>query len=302
MTNKKLFFYALALFISAQSCASDSSASANTTTIATDSNINQDSVAEVAPSTTFPALLVSVDSACKKDGNGLQVMNKHTIFIETLQPSQMDTLYMRLVDGINTYLDKNIPFLNEKYLDKNNEVKEKYVTEFNDKGIRIQFDGDGGYFPAVNQGNLFVFFDGKVTPALQEFIAFFSKNEEYIAFDGGLVATPNEIAERILFYDWHLVNYPTFERKDIVLGMYAQEMYFIMFGLDNTPAFSYADDLIFDEHKVAMNMLLDKGSPFTKKFLGNYVTALKANNWKYLNNGYDKYYFGIDQARKKEMK
>jgi hypothetical protein len=254
------------------------------------------------PITTYPALKQSIDSAAKKDGNALVFFQTHSLFVSTLTPEQMDTLYYLLVDEMNAYLDNDLPYIPENQLDKNYQVKKSYEAELVAKGIHVQTDGEGGYFPIVDQKKVFAVFNGHVTAPLQEFITFFNENDEYIAFDAGLVKTPQEIATRILFYDWHIKNNPKFPRNEILLGMYAQEMYFVMFGLDNTPAFSYEDNIIFEEHKIAFDILLEKGSPFTKKIIGAYVDALKKVDWHYMDNSFDKYYFGIEVLRKKEMK
>lgn len=298
--KKIILFLLLPLAYLFHSCTSNSTDSSNNSSALNKTGSDSN---EVVFSTTFPQLMAIIDSAAKKDGNVMGVLNFHNKFIFSLEPHQVDSIYYKSVDGLNAYLDKNLPYIPENKINtKNYTVKKEFEAELNAKGIRSQFDGEGGFFPIVDQQLFYTFFNGLVTPTLQEFITFFNENDEYIAFDAGLVKTPQQIADRILFYDWHLTNYPQFPRKDVLLGMYVQEMYFVMFGLDNTPAFSYADNLIFDEHKEAFEILMSNGTPFTKKIIGTYVDALKINDWHYIDNGYDKFYFGIDELRKKELK
>jgi hypothetical protein len=243
-------------------------------------------------------LVNCIDSSATANGGALLCLIANKEFLSTINPYDITVIYHTYWEAMNAYLDNNLPYIDEKYLDANYQVDAKFSKSLSDKGFYVETDGEGGYFPMVDRTVLFNIFDGLGDEALQNYLGFFKNQRDFIAFDGGLSLTPIEIAQRIVFFDTHFEKYPQFVLREELRMFYEREMYFIMFGLDNSPAYDYEKKTYSIEHKAALEFLMKNATKFTQGVIKKYYNALDKNAWQMLEEGYEKYYFGIGSVRK----
>jgi hypothetical protein len=253
---------------------------------------------EVVKVVTLKELLNCIDSSATSNGGALACLLANKDFLAARSPEDIELIYFTYWETMNAYLDVNLPYIEEKHLDDSYQVKAEFEKSLNKRGFYVEADGEGGYFPMVDRAVLFTIFDGLGNEALQAYISFFRTQRDFIAFDGGLALSPLEIAKRVAFFDKQYEQYPTFIFREEMLRFYEREMYFVMFGLDNTPAFDFGVNTLNEEHKKALEYLMKNATPFTKEVVKKYYTALESAGWHMLDEGYNKYFFGIGNARK----
>jgi hypothetical protein len=247
---------------------------------------------------TLKELLHCIDSSAVSNGGALSCLLANKEFLASRNSIDIELIYYTYWEAMNDYLDKNIPYIDEKNLDKNYQLDSKYEQSLNNRGFYVEADGEGGYFPMVDRSILYEVFKGVGDDALEAYLTFFSTQRDFIAFDAGLALNPIEIAKRVVFFDTQFEKYPAFVFRDEMRMFYEREMYFVMFGLDNTPAFEFGTNILIDEHKKALEYLMKNATKFTQDVVKKYYKSLEQNGWHMLEDGYDKYYFGIGKARK----
>jgi len=107
---------------------------------------------------------------------------------------------------------------------------------------------------------------------------------EGLADDGGLIIPVNDLANRLAYWDKFIKKYP----KHIFTPM-AQEdvkvyLYFLMAGMDNTPAFDHeSDSLEPDFRKALESFVTDDTNLESVRIIKEYLELLKANDFKRTN-------------------
>ncbi|MEY3444303.1 MAG: hypothetical protein RLZZ519_2584 [Bacteroidota bacterium] len=130
-------------------------------------------------------------------------------------------------------------------------------------------------------------FDDEVGPfvsePMQKFLAQRKKElGEGYANDGGLVVAIQDLADRAVFWDNFLVEYPTFVNVPFIRSLARNYAVDIVLGLDNTPSLGYEEDGALEkEFKDAYDWVL-KEHPNTETavLVQEWCDLLKQTGWK----------------------
>jgi hypothetical protein len=97
--------------------------------------------------------------------------------------------------------------------------------------------------------------------------------------DGGMVISTTELADRLGFWEEFLQRYPNNIFKEYATDNVKYYRYFMMAGMDNTPAFDYESNKLLDEYKQAMIYYQNQfaGTPSATVFR-TYLEVLSKNN------------------------
>jgi hypothetical protein len=119
-----------------------------------------------------------------------------------------------------------------------------------------------------------------LSPSTQEFFDQFEIEENHIyAEDGGLTITPIELADRLAFWDSFIIKYPNNIFNEFAQNNNKYYLYFLLDGMDNTPAFGFETKTIApDFFKSYIYLIKSHPSLASSKIVSEYIELLKKNN------------------------
>jgi hypothetical protein len=188
----------------------------------------------VAVESSVKGLLIFINSMDKKDSSNNDLAFK--IYLE-FQAKLIDSLNNRLnhspdFETINSLIWADTT-LHEK-------VAKNYEKILNSNGLVLR-STEGMIFIDRDMTPIKSHFYKYLSPSTQRFFLQFA-NETDIAYseDGGIVISLKELADRLWFWDAFLHDYPQHVFTDVARNNVEVYLYFLMAGMDNTPA--YQDD------------------------------------------------------------
>lgn len=104
----------------------------------------------------------------------------------------------------------------------------------------------------------------KVSTAMKEYLA---QNKKEVIFrnaeDAGLIITPQEVAERMIFWENFAEKYPKFLLRNDAENNFIGYVELLIFGLNNTPAYGFENNALDPEFETAYKWLF-KNHPNSK--------------------------------------
>jgi hypothetical protein len=158
---------------------------------------------------------------------------------------------------------------------------QKKIEEWKACGLYLDFP-EGMITINANPGLTTPVLDPLVTPAMKTYLEQRAKeNKEGWSVDAALIITPQQLAERAVFWDEFLVQNPTFAyvpRIRTLAEWYANDL---ITGQNNTPALGYEGGILDPEFKKAYEWVL-KEHPKTEtaRKVQEWYDILKASAWK----------------------
>lgn len=111
---------------------------------------------------------------------------------------------------------------------------------------------EGYVFPEVDYGGLLDRIGAKLSPDLRDYMALLALESDHSAVtDAALAVGWDELAQRALQAERFLNDYPASPEYEAVLGLFERYMTIYVKGLDNSPIYDYATNLIDDEAKAS---------------------------------------------------
>lgn len=121
--------------------------------------------------------------------------------------------------------------------------------------------GEGSIFPIVDWNKLGAFFLNRVTPPMKSYIEEITIEKNTPMWDDGGITIPIEqIADHGAFWENFNKANPYFVRGDEAKMLQRSMVWTLIWGADNTPAFSYDDQTLTEDFKKAWAYTLQKYS------------------------------------------
>ncbi|TEB06063.1 hypothetical protein Psch_03105 [Pelotomaculum schinkii] len=170
---------------------------------------------------------------------------------------------------------------------KDNELKELLASTKN-SGYKVE-TAEGMFFPIIDY-SFYKKFSAFVTPDMKDYIDIMAEESDQVpAKDAALVIGWDEVLRRALNQEEFINAYKDSMKVDEVRELYKKYLTFTLYGLNNTPLFSYESKALDPKaREVYENAAANAGNSEFLKTLGGYLDLLKDNNYK-LTNEVEKY-------------
>jgi len=221
----------------------------------------------------------------------------------TIATKKFKTLFTGEPDGL---CDSAFAIFNEHYesLDRNlNEKHQKDTTNYDplffvyEKGRELIIPQkltaynkklkDNGFEVAMDEGMTFILQDRDfisthfysfVSSSMREYLTQLNKeNKERLETDGGLIISPTQLAERIIWFEKFMRANPTFLFTSKCVDIKTNYLTILLTGMDNTPLYdNYETQKLSQLYEHGYQLLLSKyPNSETTKFVKPYFRALK---------------------------
>jgi hypothetical protein len=149
-----------------------------------------------------------------------------------------------------------------------------------------------GFIIGMTEGSIFLkkdpeFLD-RFSPYLSERMNLFKaqynlENEQPLAEDGGLIISTNEQIKRMLFWEKFGNKHPDFELPEYANNQFQMYLFYLMFGMDNTPIHDWSDSLNVRTELVNAYKSIIAEYPNSKatEFLIEYLKYIEQKGFKY---------------------
>jgi hypothetical protein len=116
------------------------------------------------------------------------------------------------------------------------------------------------------------------------------ENEQPLAEDGGLAITINEHIKRILFWEIFGNDHPDFELPEYANNQFEIYIFYLMFGMDNTPIHDWSDEMNVRTEMIDTYRSVISTYPNSRaaELLGDYLKYLEEKGFKY-DRSFDEY-------------
>lgn len=170
---------------------------------------------------------------------------------------------------------------------KDSGLKELLAETYN-SGYKVE-TAEGMYFPIIDYG-FYKNFSSYATPDMKDYIDIMAEETEQMpAKDGALVIGWDEIIKRALNQEQFINTRKDSVKVDEVRQLYNKYVIFTLYGLNNTPLFSYDTKTLDPEaREVYLNAVADTGDSDYLKTLSGFLDLVRNNNYK-LTNEADQY-------------
>jgi hypothetical protein len=149
-----------------------------------------------------------------------------------------------------------------------------------------------GFIVATSEGSIYLEknadFLNKFSPYLSKRMnLFLSKynveNNEPIAEDGALIITMREHIKRMLFWEKFKNNNPDFELPEYAENQFEMYLFYLMFGMDNTPIYNWNDSFKIRTELIDTFNTISTDYPDTRatKMINEYLKYLEEKDFKY---------------------
>jgi hypothetical protein len=158
---------------------------------------------------------------------------------------------------------------------------QKKIDQWAECGLHLEFpEGMPTIYQNPGLTNLNV--EPMVTPEMRTFLNQRKKEwDEGWSVDAGLVITPQQLAERAVFWDDFVSQHPTFVYAPELRRLAYAYTTDLLTGQNNTPALGYEDGKLEDDFKAAYDWVLkEHPKSETAHWVQEWTDILKANGWK----------------------
>ncbi|WP_026896266.1 hypothetical protein [Clostridiisalibacter paucivorans] len=203
--------------------------------------------------------------------------------LESLQDSFTEKYMNELFT--NNYQKELMSFSEEEInsddiIDKipNEELKEKIIKM--KKGHFKFFNLEGDYYPFINHSALKKYKE-YLSEDINAYIDLMSKeSNEIMTRDAALAISWEELADRTITTEKFLVKYPNAVRHEQIMDLYYSYITSYMYGLSNTPIFSWEDNKILDEVKDSYeNIISEYPDSLTSEIIKKHLLKIENNNY-----------------------
>ncbi|SFG11136.1 protein of unknown function [Desulfotomaculum arcticum] len=158
-------------------------------------------------------------------------------------------------------------------------LKELLTKTYN-SGYKVE-TAEGMFFPIIDYG-FYKNFSSYVTPDMKDYIDLMAEESDKVpAKDAALVIGWDEIVKRALNQEHFINTYQDSVKVDEVKQLYKKYVTFTLYGLNNTPLFSYDAKILDPEaREVYLNAVADTGDSEFLKTLSGFLDLVKNNNYK----------------------
>lgn len=210
-----------------------------------------------------------------------------------------------MVDGLEEIQKKDISKLKEKYFNEGetiqNELHKVYqpgfdlnklddiqdqelkdlLVETRDLGYRLE-TAEGTYFPMMNYEN-YQKYSPYVTADIKDYIEILTVETNKVpAKDGALIIGWDEIIKRALNQEQFIKNHGSSAKADEMRELQKKYLTFILYGLNNTPLFSYDSKVMSPDAEASyLNAVNNNGDSELMQMLGKYMDVLAKTNYKF---------------------
>jgi hypothetical protein len=205
-----------------------------------------------------------------------------------------DYLELSLVN-LSEYINDNIEKMSREDADKlllyfedmqikeissfGNKNSKEFTEELRSIGYKLE-RVEGDFFPVID----YTFYNSYFQFISQDLKEYFSimiiESEQVPAKDAALVIDKEEIFTRALRQESFLFNYPNSQRKEEVEQLLNKYIYFIYYGLDNTPLFDFYSEKMKEEDIIKYLKFTKENqeSPLIKD-LSVFIDIIEKNNY-----------------------
>jgi len=205
----------------------------------------------------------------------------------------------KMVDEFEKIQKKNLPrfedmFANDDVQRKiNNEYKAIIAqSEIKDAGLKELLDktknsgykvetAEGSYFPIIDY-EFYKNFSSHVTSDMKDYIDIMAEESNKVpAKDAALVIGWDDVIKRALNQEKFINTYKDSMKMNEVKQLYKKYVTFTLYGLNNTPLFSYDSKTMVPKAKeVYVAAVADAGNSEFLKTLGGFLDLIKNSNYK----------------------
>lgn len=159
------------------------------------------------------------------------------------------------------------------------ELKE-LLSEVRDSGYKVE-TAEGMFFPVIDY-EFYKKYSSYVTPDMKEYIDIMAvESNNTPAKNAALVIDWNEVSKRAVNQEKFISKYGDSIKIDDVKWLYKRYVTFTLFGLNNTPLFSYETKVIDQGAKEAYMSILESGEESGYiKIISDFMELLKENAYK----------------------
>lgn len=168
--------------------------------------------------------------------------------------------------------------INDPSTIKDAEVKE-LINKTKNSGYRVE-TAEGFFFPIIDYG-FYEKYSTYVTKDLRDYLEIMTlENDKVPAKDAALVIGWDEVIKRALNQEKFINNYPSSVKLQEVKQLYQRYLSFTLYGLNNTPLFSYDNKVMVPEAKEAyLAATRDIGNSKYLQTVIEYLEVIKKNNY-----------------------
>jgi len=208
----------------------------------------------------------------------------------------------KMLDELEKSLESNLPELEEKYystavqealfnaykpefdLNKLDSIKDAEVKSLIEKtkamGYKVE-TAEGMFFPIINYEFLkrFSYYAGE---DMKDYIDIMAEESNKVpAKDAALVIGWDEVIERALVQEGFMAKHGSSAKIESIKKLQKKYITFMLYGLNNTPLFSYDTKLMNPEAKeVYIKAVKDNADSELMKLLGGYMEILEKSDYK----------------------
>ncbi|MEG6522298.1 hypothetical protein [Desulfotomaculum sp. 1211_IL3151] len=188
--------------------------------------------------------------------------------------------------------DNQSKFANEYEAVMNGAVKDpglkELVQKTNNSGYKVE-TAEGTFFPILNY-QFYKKYSDYVTPDLKNYIEIMAVESNQVpAKDAALVISWDEVVKRALEQEKFIHTYKDSVKLNDVKQLYEKYLLFTLYGLNNTPLFSYDSNTLNPKAQEAYTKAIkNSGTSDFLKILEEYLNIISKNNNK-LTDEVEKY-------------
>jgi len=177
-------------------------------------------------------------------------------------------------------------------LDKIDDIKDaklkNLLKETRDMGYKVE-TAEGMYFPIINYEYIKKY-SSYAEDDMKDYIDVMAvESNKMSAKDGALMLSWDEIIERALVQEGFIKKYGSSDKVESIKELEKRYLTFMLFGLNNTPLFSYDTKAMEPEAKEAYaKAVKDNGNSELMQMLGKYMDILGKSDYK-LSDEVDKF-------------
>ncbi|GBF34856.1 hypothetical protein DCCM_3976 [Desulfocucumis palustris] len=154
------------------------------------------------------------------------------------------------------------------------------LMETRNAGFKVE-TAEGTYFPVIDYG-FYKKYSSRVTPDIKDYIDLMAVDSDQVSVkDAAFVVGWDEIMKRALSREKFIAAHGDSAKIDDVREQFERYVSFALYGANNTPAFSYEQNVLDPEAREAYIKIaaVNDGSEF-RKTIRDFLSVLEKNNYK----------------------